>query len=287
MSVEPILDEPIISFAGPAHIPYASVTKHIWGDSTAGLVSDWTYLSSEHLTQLLFGLPPHRAFQHSEDFKTIFAADELYFVVSGELVLSNPATGESVRARRGESIFFQRDTWHHGFNVSDEPLRVVEYFAPPPAKGTGAAYARQQPNLERVRYTQDELLSRRNPLERDDRATTLKLVRERDAILRLDGNGTCGVTLILVGTVQLTVGILELLPGQQTEPHVHGGDEGVFVLEGQPFVRIVGPTPPALFELKPCDGAYIPLGVQHQYANWSDKPARLLFGIAPFYFPRP
>lgn len=276
-----------MSFPGPAPIPYASVNRHVWGDQTSGLVSDWTYLSSEHLTQLLFGMPPHGRFRHSEDFKTIFAADELYFVVSGELLLTNPATGESVRARRGEAVFFQRDTWHHGLNVSQEPLRVVEYFAPPPAQGTGAAYARRQPNLTRARYTQDELMGQWNPLARDERVPTLKLVRERDAILRLDGNGLNGVTQILVGTAQLTVGILELLPGQQTLPHAHGGDEGVFVLEGLPMVRIVNPDAPALFELKPCDGAYLPLEVQHQYINWSDKPARLLFGIAPHYFPRP
>lgn len=286
MNAEPKLAEPLISFDGPAHIPYSSVTKHIWGDSTSGLVSDWTYLSTNCLTQLLFGLPPHRAFRHSEDFKTIFAADELYFVVSGELVLSNPETGESVRARRGESIFFQRDTWHHGFNISDEPLRVVEYFAPPPAQGTGAAYANRQPNLERAKYTQNEILGRLNPLARDGRIPTLKLVRERDAILRLDGNGQCGVTLILVGTAQLTVGIIELQPGQQTQTQIHGGDEGVFVLEGQPFVRILGADTPTLFELQPCDGAFIPTNVPHQYINGSDKPVRLLFGIAPHYFPR-
>lgn len=286
MSVNPVIDEPLVSFPGPAYIPYAGVIKHLWGDATSGLVSDWTYLSSEYLTQLLFGMSPHGTFRHSDEFKTIFAADELYFVVSGELVLSNPATGESVRAGRGQAVFFQRDTWHHGFNISDEPLRVVEYFAPPPAKGTGAAYARKQLNLDRVRYAQDELLGHWNPLERDRRAPTLKLVRERDAILRLDGNGMCGVTLILVSTAQLTVGILELLPGQQTEPHAHGGDEGIFALEGQSFVRILGLDSPAMFELKPCDGSFIPLGVQHQYVNWSDKPARLLFGIAPHYFPR-
>lgn len=278
-------DEPLLSYRGAAHIPYGNVTRHVWGDRVAGEVSDWTYLSTQQLTQLLFGMPARSVFRHSEEFKTVFAADELYFVVSGELILANPASGESVRARRGQAIFFQRDTWHHGFNVSNEPLRVVEYFAPPPAQGTGAAYARRQPNLESVLYVRDEWLAHW-PLSRPaERATTLHLIREQDALLRLEGDGQRGLTQILVSTPQLTSGILELEPGQQTPVQIHGGDEGMFVLEGHPHVRVTAPDAPALFELAPYDGVFIPAAVSHQYLNWSTQPARILFGIAPHYFP--
>lgn len=222
------MDEPLIGFNGPTLIPYASVTRHVWGDVEAGEVSDWTFLSTDKLTQLLFGMPPQGAFRHSENFKTIFAADELYFVLSGELVLANPATGEIVRAHPGEAIFFQRDTWHHGFNNSNEPLRVIEYFAPPPAQGTGAAYARQQPNLQSVRYTQNEWLGQWIP-PHIPRNQTMRVIREQDRVLFLDGDGMSGITNLLVSTPQLTVGVLELLPGQHTNAQVHGGDEGVYV----------------------------------------------------------
>lgn len=285
MTTESFLDEPLISFAHATRIPYANATRHVWGDEMAGKVSDTTYLSTKHLTQLLFEMAPQKRFLHSENFKTIFAADELYFVVNGVLALANPATGEVVQAKRGEAIFFQRDTWHHGFNVSNERLRVVEYFAPPPAQGTGAAYARQQPDLKALSYTQDELLKHWMPFQNRARAQTLRVIRERDALLRLEGNGQSGLTLIFVSTPQLTVGILELRPGQQTPFQTHGGDEGMFVLEGQPHVRILAPDAPALFELVPFDGAFIPENISHQYLNLSNAPARILFGIAPHFFP--
>src|SRR5581483_5779012 len=268
------MDEPLIGYDGPTLIPYASVTRHVWGDAEAGEVSDWTFLSTDKLTQLLFGMPPHGAFRHSENFKTIFAADELYFVLSGELVLANPATGEIARAHPGEAIFFQRDTWHHGFNHSDEPLHVIEYFAPSPAQGTGAAYARQQPNLESVRYVQNEWVGQWIP-PHTARNQTMCVIREHDRVLCLD-DGMRGITNLLVSTSQLTVGVLELLPGQHTSAQIHGGDEGVYVLSGQPQIQLPSATGTKWFELQRGDGFYIPSGVSRQYYNLSNRPISLL-----------
>ena len=52
-------------FDGPAPIPYAQVTRHIWGDAAAGLVDDWIYVSSDKIHQLVFGMPPGDGFRHS------------------------------------------------------------------------------------------------------------------------------------------------------------------------------------------------------------------------------
>ena len=71
------------TFDGPAHIPYAQVTRHLWGDATSGEVADWIYVSSDRIHQLVFGLPPGGAFRHSDQFRTVFAADEVLYVVSG------------------------------------------------------------------------------------------------------------------------------------------------------------------------------------------------------------
>ena len=103
-------------------------------------------------------MPPGGKFTHSESFRTIFAADELLYVLQGTLVLANPETGEIVRAEPGESVFFRRDTWHHGFSYGNEPLRVLEFFAPPPATGTSGAYAQTQPYLEVSTYADDTVL---------------------------------------------------------------------------------------------------------------------------------
>ena len=76
------------------------------------------------------------------------------------MALCNPETGEVRRVLAGEAAFFRRDTWHHAMNVGTEPLRVLEYFAPPPSQGTSGAYARSRPYLATSRYMQDEWLGR-------------------------------------------------------------------------------------------------------------------------------
>ena len=113
-------------------------------------------------------MPPGGKFTHSESFRTIFGADELLHVLQGILVLANPETGEIVRAEPGESVFFRRDTWHHGFSYGDEALRVLEFFAPPPATGTSGPYAQAQPYLEVSRYADDRILG--DLLDRAQRA---------------------------------------------------------------------------------------------------------------------
>jgi hypothetical protein len=45
------------TFDGPAAIPYASVTRYLWGDGEAGEVADWIYVSSSRIHQLIYGLP--------------------------------------------------------------------------------------------------------------------------------------------------------------------------------------------------------------------------------------
>ena len=136
MSYKP---SPRPTFHGPAHIPYDQVTRHLWGEDAAGEVADWIYVSSQNIHQLLFGLAPQKAFRHSEESRTIFAADEVLYVLSGVMIIANPEIGEVHKVLPGEAAFFRRDTWHHVFNHSSEPLRVLELFAPPPAQGASGA----------------------------------------------------------------------------------------------------------------------------------------------------
>ena len=121
------------TFDGPTAIPYASVTRHIWGDPEAGEVADWIYASTERVHALVFGLAPGTWFRHSPEFRTIFGADELLYVLRGTMVLANPETGEVLRVPRGGSAFFRADTWHHVHAHGNEELRVLELYAPPPS----------------------------------------------------------------------------------------------------------------------------------------------------------
>ncbi|MEA2524339.1 MAG: hypothetical protein QOF33_1982 [Thermomicrobiales bacterium] len=272
------------TFDGPTAIPYASVTRHLWGDADSGEVADWIYVSSDKIHQLIFGLPPGGVFRHSDGYRTVFAADEIYYVLSGTMVLNNPETGEVHRLFPGEAAFFRRDTWHHAWAYGTEALRVLELFAPPPSQGTSGAYARTRPNLTEVRYAQDEWLGRW-PMDREEarRAQTIQVVRESDVLWRMEGKERQVLVGILASTEHLTVGKIRLLPGQHTEIQTHGGDESLYVLDGTLNVRLRDADGPCWFELAPGDGFYLPQGAAHQYYNMTDQPAEFIFGVAPTY----
>lgn len=272
------------TFPGPAHIPYDQVTQHLWGDEIAGEVADWIYVSSDKIHQLVFGLPPGGAFRHSDSFRTIFAADEVLYVLSGVLIISNPEIGEVHRVMPGEAVFFGRDTWHHAFNHSVEPLRVLEIFAPPPSKGTSGTYARQQSFLENSKYIQEQWLGRWPMVQEEARRnSTMRVLREPEFLWHLEGTHQQMLTGILAATEHLSVGKTELLPGRKSDVQVHGGDESLYVLDGTLNVRLPEDSGQRWFELHPRDGFYIPEGTPHQYYNVSGQPVNFVFGVAPAY----
>ena len=272
------------TFAAAAAIPYGSVTRHLWGDADAGEVADWIYVSSDRIHQLVYGLPPGGAFRHSEAFRTIFAADVVYYVLSGTLVIANPDSGEVQRLLPGEAAFFRRDTWHHAFNYSTEPLRVLEFFAPPPSQGTSGAYAQAQPFLADAHYSRDGWLGRWPEAAAEEAASrTIHPIRADDVLWHLQGTEHPLLVGLLVSTEHLTVGRIDLLPGQRSEVECHGGDEGVYVLSGTVHIRPQVESGPNWLELSPRDGCFLPQGTPHQYYNIGDEPASLLFGVAPSY----
>ena len=199
------------SFDAPTVLRADEVVRHTWGDPEAGFVEDWIYVSSQLIHAIVFGMPPGGRFTHSESFRTIFAADELLYVLQGTLVLANPETGEIVRAEPGESVFFRRDTWHHGFSYGDEPLRVLEFFAPPPATGTSGAYALHAavPRGEHLRRRRRARTPR--AAAESSGAARSAVLRPEDAVLRLDRGVLVG---LLVSTEHLTVGTLTVAAGR-------------------------------------------------------------------------
>lgn len=275
------------NFSGPTHITYEAVTRHLWGDDVAGEVADWIYVSSEEIHQLLFGLAPGGAFLHSDAFRTVFAADEVLYVLSGVMVLANPETGEVHRVRPGEAAFFRRDTWHHVFNHSTEPLRVLEYFAPPPSQGTSGSYAQTKPNLTSPRYTRDELMGGWPAAQSEaSRNPTIRTLDDRDVMWRLEGEDRRTLVGILAATENLTVGRIRLLPGEHTDVRVHGGDACLYLLEGN--LNVLTPEKDdgqRWFELEPRDGFYFPNGTPHRYYNMTSQAVEFIFGVAPGYLP--
>lgn len=73
------------------------------------------------------------------------------------------------------------------------------------------------------------------------------------------------------------LGTCALAAGGSVEPHVHGFEEIVFVLEGRPQLTIGGRT----VALAPNDGAAIAVGEAHRWANPGPEPARWVELQAP------
>ena len=273
------------TFSEPTHIRYADVTRHLWGDPEAGEVADWIYASTDKIHQLLFGMRPGGVFRHSDSFRTIFAADIVYYVLSGTMIFANPESGEVQRVNPGEGAFFRRDTWHHVFNYSSEPLRVLEYFAPPPSQGTSGSYARKQPLLEEVKYTQDDILGRW-PMERAqiEADFSFHVIREQDLRWRMEGTfGNEVLVGLLAATEHLTVGKIYLQPGQSTDLQRHNGDECLYLLAGSLNMYCPEKEGQVWFELEPQDGFFVPADAAHAYHNMSDRPVEVVFGVAPEY----
>ncbi len=262
------------SFETPTVIRAADAVRHTWGDEAAGFVEDWIYVSSQQIHVIVFGLEPGGAFRHSDSFRTVFAADELLHVLQGTLVLANPETGEVVRAEPGESIFFRRDTWHHGFSYGDEPLRVLELFAPPPATGTSGAYARTRPYLDESVYAVKSVVG--NLAGARPGAGSLRVVRREDSVWRLDCDVLVG---LLISTEHLTGGTVTVPAGQTSLEESHDGEELVYVTRGELRVEAAGVEA----TLTPGDAFFVPSATPHRYGATDAGVAEAVFGVAPSF----
>lgn len=270
----------------PTAIRHDDATLHLWGDDESGFVEDRIYVSSDYIHQLELSLPPGGRFQHSDANRTVFAADEFFYVLEGVLVLANPGTGEVQRAHAGDGIFFRRDTWHHGFNYSTSTrLRVLELFAPPPAQGTSSTYAKTKENLTTWSYYDNADLTQW-PLNRSQiqHKWQFRVIGDEGALWRLeDPNGDLLVG-IYVSTEHLTVGQGILLAGRRGPVEQHDGDESIYVLEGSLNIFLPDEVSgKSWYELRPGDGFYLPRGTPHQYRNVSAEQAKFLFAVAPSY----
>lgn len=260
------------TFDGPAAIPYSSVTRHVWGEPECGEVADWIYASTGEIHALVFGLPAGGSFTHSPEFRTVFGADEVIQVLSGTLVIANPETGEVHRVPRGGRVAFGRDTWHHAFAHGGEPLRALEFLAPPPSTGSSGAYARTRPYLdpERVLYRRPDGSAAGEP--------TIRVIRDDQIVWRRDLGVLTGV---LSSTDELTVCTLEINPGEISKRHAHGGDELLYVVSGGLWVRAWDGDDTHVFELGPDDACYLPHGCDHEYRNYGAVTAEAVIGVAP------
>jgi quercetin dioxygenase-like cupin family protein len=108
------------------------------------------------------------------------------------------------------------------------------------------------------------------------------VVRDDDIVWRRDLGVLAGVQL---STGHITVHTLEMDSGQVANEHRHGGDELLFVLRGELWVRAWQDGNAFVFELGPEDACFIPAGCEHEYRVYGAGSAEAMVGIAPSYLP--
>ena len=271
-------------------VRYRDMERKLWGDDTVpftGRLNDWFYAHDERLQCNIVGLRPGSGVLGDDAHRSLFGADELFYVLEGELVQSNPATGEFHIIHPGEAVFFHKDTWHHQWNYSATQLKMLEFFQPPAVTGTGSKYSASRPPFDNIpQKMQDDLLGRW-PMARDEAtaAQTMWVVREGDILWRMEGSraGRQVLVGIMMSTVLATIGKMRLLPGMRSEQFLHRGDKVIVVERGTLYVEF--PESKTWFELDARDGCTIPEGTPHYYHNMSGLDVEAIFCVAPDYLP--
>ena len=261
------------NFFEPTHIEYKKMETYMWGDDEAGKVRDWIYVSNESLHQIIFGIEPGGNFKHSDQYRTVFGADELLYVLSGVLIINNPETGETHKILPGESVFFQKDTWHHAFNYSDEYLQVLEFFSPPPITGTSGAYAKEKNLLTNLKYKRDNFFY---PSEEFKNENSFKILRKNEYIWSLEGVNQETLIATLVKTKNLDVKIINLK--SLHESNVFNFKNNTSYLSLNDNLEVILDNDKK-FLLSKKDGMYLPKNCSFKIKNLNNFDVNIIFCI--------
>ena len=270
----------------PVVLRYQDLERRTWGDEQTGRLSDWFYADDVQMNLNIVGMAPNGAAVNSPANPTVFGADELFYILEGLMVQSNPVTGEVFVVKPGEAIFFRKDTWHFQWNYSNTQLRMLEFFQPAPKAGTGGSYARSRPPLAGPPKQGEDQLIGNWPMGMDsDREKTAWMIREQDVLWRMEGTvrGREILVGIMASTEHLTAGKMKFLGGQRSCEYVHNGEKVVFVENGNLHVEF--PDTKRWVELNAFDGVRIPAGVRHSFYNMSSDYANCVFSVATDYLP--
>ena len=258
-------------FTKPTHIDYKSMETYLWGDSVSGNVKDWIYVSNKSLHQIIFGIEPGKSFKHSNEYRTIFGADELLYVLSGIMVINNPETGETQRVTKGDSVFFEKDTWHHAFNYSNDYLQVLEFFSPPPITGTSGLYAKNKKLLETSTYERKNYFF---PSKEFISSKSFKIIKKDNYIWSLDGPKQEVLIGTIIKTKNLVVKNIKLFPNKTTHSLKFDKCTSFLSLDSKIKVTI---NDGEVFNLNEKDGLYIPSNIDFKLTNLNNFEGNLIF----------
>jgi mannose-6-phosphate isomerase-like protein (cupin superfamily) len=210
-----------IAYEKATLIKAAEVSRFLWGDQKAGYVSDWIYGSSPKIHMMSFEMAVGARFGNSPDFKTYYNCAETYHCLKGEFTFHCPESGEVHVLHKGDTLYFPPNTWHWGYNFGSETSHILECLTPRVEEAI-EAYAVKQPWLTDIRYGQRELMGHYRPGDgRGKRRATV--ARAGDYLYEIVGERQPMRVGLVCSTDMLTVGIVELHAGQESEIVSHPG----------------------------------------------------------------
>lgn len=272
----------------PTVIRYSEATRFLWGDEQSHQVSDIIYGRGDRLSPLMFSLRPGQYFRSSSVWRPRYDQDRFYYVIQGELAIQDPECGEVALAYEGEAIYWRGDKYHFGYNFGLRETLVLDLYAPQerPVQVPEIEVSAKKPELTRILNGRFELLGKwpmdRPMVEaaawRDGGMVTL---RRPDALHVIQGELNPTLVSIFVSSDVITAGVIDLLPAHSSEPETHPGDEVIFVCKGR--LNVYLPDTFEWLEAHPKDALFLPEGSRHQYCNYSDEPASLVFAVSPKY----
>jgi hypothetical protein len=275
---EGIAGYPEVAFDEPHLTRRSETVRYTWGDDQSGQTSDWIYVSMEDVSQVVFGMPSGARYRQSDDFRDAYDSDILWRLLSGEVVIADPDTGEVGRAVAGESFFFEGEMRRFVYSIGAEPARLLEFSVPSAIESV--RHARRYTDSGVVRLAQDEFLGRwPHALREQQESSRIHVLRPEHKLWRLsDREIPVGV---LVSTPRLTAGEIRLRPGEVTETLSHSGPSTVFVQSGLLSVQL--PSLGRWLEGAAWDGAYLPPRTEHRFHNPGSASTTLLFQVVGPY----
>jgi len=282
-----VTDAPLL-FSAAASVRRRDATRFLWGDEESGQVADLIYGRGERVSAVTFSLGPGQWFGWSNDWKPLYDQHRFYYVVQGTLAIHDPETGEVEVASAGQAVTWQGARYHFGYNVGDDDVLVLDWFAPPerPADVPETAMMASKRPLGRVVGGRYDLLehwpeARSEERRRAQADKSLTTVGPENALNLVFGSRSPLLVSILSSSEHLTGGTFSLRGATKSEPEQHPGDEVVFCLSGRLHVHL--PETGGWFDLDPLDCAFVPAETSHEYWSYEAGRTSAAFCVAPGY----
>jgi quercetin dioxygenase-like cupin family protein len=272
----------------PMLVRHGEATRFLWGDHESGQVADLVYGRGDRVSGFIYQLGPGHWFGASQTWKPLYDQHRFYYVVQGTLAIHDPESGEVAVAGPGEAVTWRGARYHFGYNVGDDEVLVLDWFAPAerPPDVAEIDYAPSKRDLGAIRGGRYELLGAWPDRRAEERSRLADeggpvTVGPATALRFVHGEKLPLLVSILSSSPDLTAGTFSLRGGSRSEPEQHPGDEVVFALTGRLNVHL--PERGDWFELRPLDCLYLPEGTVHEYWSYGAERSTAAFCVVPGY----